>query len=138
MRLVRLEEEFIAQLGLVITATHFLSIASHRWGSALQKKEETSRDVKAFSWTALVGILAIAVIGTSAATGESEASKARAQVLRLSIGAEPPSLDPGLATDTTSSNLISNIMDPLIKLGPAPGLRALPSAAESWTVAARR
>ena len=89
-------------------------------------------------WTAMVGLLAIAVVGTSAATGDSEASKARAQVLRLALGAEPPSLDPGLATDTTSSNLITNIMDPLIKLGPAPGLRPLPSAAESWSVRGAR
>jgi oligopeptide transport system substrate-binding protein len=86
-------------------------------------------------WAALAGLLAVTVVGTSAATtGKAEASKARAQVLRLSIGAEPPSLDPGLATDTTSANLIGNLMDPLVKLGPAPGLRPIPNAAASWRV----
>ena len=39
------------------------------------------------------------------------------QVLKMAWGAEPPSLDPGLATDTTSSNMLLNIMDPLVKLG---------------------
>jgi ABC-type oligopeptide transport system substrate-binding subunit len=90
---------------------------------------------KRFLWTVLAGLLAVTVVGTSAATtGKGEASKARAQVLRLAIGAEPPSLDPGLATDTTSANLIGNLMDPLVKLGPAPNLRPIPNAAQSWTV----
>ena len=65
-----------------------------------------------FLWAALVGLIAVTVTGASTAvTGKSEA---RAQVLRLAIGAEPPSLDPGLATDTTSANLLYNLMDPLI------------------------
>lgn len=91
--------------------------------------------LKRFLWAGLVGVLAVAVVGTSAATtGKSDASKARAQVLKLAIGAEPPSLDPGLATDTTSANLLFNLMDPLIRLGDPPALRALPGAASSWSV----
>ena len=91
--------------------------------------------LKRFIWAGLAGLIAVSVVGTSAATtGKSEASKARAQVLRVAIGAEPPSLDPGLATDTTSADIITNLMDPLIKLGPAPGLKALPGAAASWKV----
>jgi ABC-type oligopeptide transport system substrate-binding subunit len=79
----------------------------------------------------LVGVLAVIVAGASvAATGKS----GRAGVLRMSIGAEPPSLDAGLATDTTSSSILYNIMDPLIRLGPAPALKAEPGAAKSWTV----
>jgi ABC-type oligopeptide transport system substrate-binding subunit len=57
---------------------------------------------------------------------------ASSQVLTISLGAEPPSLDPGLATDTTSANVILNIMDPLVKLGP--DLSPQPSLAESWDV----
>ena len=34
----------------------------------------------------------------------------------MNWGTEPPSLDPGLATDTTSANILLNIMDPLVKL----------------------
>jgi oligopeptide transport system substrate-binding protein len=48
-------------------------------------------------------------------------------------GAEPPSLDPGLATDTTSSNVILAIMDPLVQLNPDT-LEAEPALAESWEV----
>jgi oligopeptide transport system substrate-binding protein len=91
--------------------------------------------LKRFLWAGLVGLLAVAVVGTSAATtGKGAASSARAQVLRMSIGAEPPSLDPGLATDTTSADLLFNIMDPLVRLGNPPTLKALPGSAASWSV----
>jgi oligopeptide transport system substrate-binding protein len=53
------------------------------------------------------------------------------QVLRIGWGAEPPSLDPGLATDTTSSNVLLALMDPLVKLNPDT-LEAEPALAESW------
>jgi oligopeptide transport system substrate-binding protein len=79
----------------------------------------------------LVGVLAVIVAGASvAATGKS----GRAGVLRMAVGAEPPSLDAGLATDTTSSSILLNLMDPLIRLGPGPALKAEPGAAKSWTV----
>ena len=80
--------------------------------------------------------LAVAVIVVGAATaasgklGHSDA----AGVLRQSIGAEPPSLDAGLATDTTSASILFNVMDPLIRLGPAPALKPEPGGASSWTV----
>src|SRR5215213_4151513 len=56
------------------------------------------------------------------------------QVITVNWGAEPPSLDPGLATDTTSSNILLNIMDPLVKLGD--DLKPVPSLAESWDISA--
>jgi oligopeptide transport system substrate-binding protein len=91
--------------------------------------------LKRFLWAGLVGLLAVAVVGTSAATtGKSSSSAARAQVLKMSIGAEPPSLDPGLATDTTSADILFNIMDPLVRLGNPPALKALPGAAAGWKV----
>jgi oligopeptide transport system substrate-binding protein len=52
------------------------------------------------------------------------------QTLRWGLGSEFL-LDPGLATDTTSSKILSNIFDPLVKLNA--DLEAEPSAAESWT-----
>jgi oligopeptide transport system substrate-binding protein len=80
-------------------------------------------------WAGAAALVAIAVAGSAiGATG------AKTQVLRESIGAEPPSLDPGLATDTTSANIILNIMEPLVELGPAPALKATPAAASSWSV----
>jgi ABC-type oligopeptide transport system substrate-binding subunit len=57
---------------------------------------------------------------------------AESQVLKMAWGAEPPSLDPGLATDTTSSNVLLNIMDPLVRLGD--DLQPVPALAESWDV----
>ena len=71
--------------------------------------------------------------GSAAQTGDGSTGVASAeQVITVGWGAEPPSLDPGLATDTTSSNILLAIMDPLVTLGddlaPAPGL------AESWDV----
>src|SRR5829696_3019735 len=50
--------------------------------------------------------------------------------ITVNWGTEPPSLDPGLATDTTSANILLNIMDPLVKLDG--DLNAVPNAAESW------
>jgi oligopeptide transport system substrate-binding protein len=67
--------------------------------------------------------------GTTAA---EEGQPAAEQVITINWGAEPPSLDPGLATDTTSANILLNIMDPLVKLGD--DLEPVESAAESWEV----
>lgn len=90
-----------------------------------------------------VPLLAAAVVAVAALAagcgGGSEnegavggGKKAASQVLRMAWGAEPPSLDPGLATDTTSSNVLLNIMDPLVRLGP--DLQPVPALAESWDV----
>jgi ABC-type oligopeptide transport system substrate-binding subunit len=53
--------------------------------------------------------------------------------ITINWSSEPPSLDPGLATDTTSSNVLLNIMDPLVKLE-GEDLTPTPSLAESWDV----
>jgi oligopeptide transport system substrate-binding protein len=53
------------------------------------------------------------------------------QTLRVNIGTEPPSLDPALANDITSANVIGAITDPLITLGP--DFEPVPALAESWT-----
>jgi len=87
----------------------------------------------------LLGSLALAAAGcgggneSSSTTGGGGTGQAANQVLRMAWGAEPPSLDPGLATDTTSSNVILNIMDPLVRLDPNTN-DAKPSLAESWDV----
>jgi oligopeptide transport system substrate-binding protein len=62
-------------------------------------------------------------------TGGGQA--ASEQVLRWGLGSEF-NLDPGLATDTTSSKILLNIFDPLVKLDE--DLNAQPAAAESWDV----
>jgi oligopeptide transport system substrate-binding protein len=61
---------------------------------------------------------------------EGQGGQAAEQVITVNWGTEPPSLDPGLATDTTSANILLNIMDPLVKLDD--DLNAVPNAAESW------
>jgi oligopeptide transport system substrate-binding protein len=88
--------------------------------------------------TGLLGAFSLAAVacgggeeGPAGATGGTE--QAANQVLRIGWGAEPPSLDPGLATDTTSSNVLLAIMDPLVRLNPQT-LDAEPSLAESWDV----
>ncbi|MFL5962548.1 MAG: ABC transporter substrate-binding protein [Gaiellaceae bacterium] len=85
-------------------------------------------------WAGLAGVLAVIVVGTAAAATGSFSTASKAGVLRMSIGAEPPSLDAGLATDTTSASILFNLMDPLIVLGPSPALKALPGSASSWSV----
>ncbi len=70
--------------------------------------------------------------GGSADNGGQAGSQAANQTITVNWGTEPPSLDPGLATDTTSANIVSNIMDPLVRLGE--DLEPVPSLAESWTM----
>jgi oligopeptide transport system substrate-binding protein len=65
--------------------------------------------------------------GTGTTAAGTEAAE---QVITVNWGTEPPSLDPGLATDVTSSNILLNIMDPLVKLGD--DLKPVGSAAESF------
>jgi oligopeptide transport system substrate-binding protein len=67
-------------------------------------------------------------------TGTSGNANASGGTLRMAIGSEPPSLDPGLATDTTSANVLFNTNTPIVRLGPAPDLKPLPALAKSWTV----
>ena len=54
--------------------------------------------------------------------------------LRIAIGSEPPSLDPGLATDTTSAFVVYNTNVPIVYLGPSPDLKPIPGLATSWDV----
>jgi oligopeptide transport system substrate-binding protein len=70
--------------------------------------------------------------GNASGTGSATGAEAGEQVITIAWGAEPPSLDPGLATDVTSSNILLNIMDPLVMLGP--DLQPVPALAESWDV----
>ena len=83
-------------------------------------------------WAGAAGVIAIIVAGS--AVGATGATDQRAQNLRVIIAGEPPSLDPGLATDTTSASVLSNLMESLITFGPAPQLKAVPGAAQSWVV----
>jgi oligopeptide transport system substrate-binding protein len=83
--------------------------------------------------------LALALLAAAAACGGSDdegasGDKAAKQEITINWGTEPPSLDPGLATDTTSANILLNIMDPLVKLDE--NLAPAPSLAQSWDVSA--
>jgi oligopeptide transport system substrate-binding protein len=87
----------------------------------------------------LAALLAVFSFGAASCGGDDDegaapgGEPAAEQVMTIAWGAEPPSLDPGLATDTTSSNIILNIMDPLVKLNDDT-LEAEASLAESWDV----
>ncbi|HEY7148931.1 MAG TPA: peptide ABC transporter substrate-binding protein [Gaiellaceae bacterium] len=89
-----------------------------------------------FGWGVGVTALLLALAFAAASCGGSDSSSGSSgggDTITVNWGTEPPSLDPGLATDTTSANILQNIMDPLVKLGPAPDLKPIPSLAESWT-----
>ena len=88
--------------------------------------------------TGLLGAFALAAAGCGGgdddgAGGGDGTGAAAEQVITVAWGAEPPSLDPGRATDTTSSNVLLNIMDPLVRLNPDTN-EAEPALAESWDV----
>ena len=95
---------------------------------------------------ALATVLSLAAVGCggdddddgaaqdgTGATNTGATEPAAEQVLRIAWSTEPPSLDPGKATDTTSTNVITALMDPLVKLNPDT-LEPEPSAADSWEV----
>src|SRR4051812_16021972 len=97
-----------------------------------------------FAWPlGLVAVLFIALVAAGCGGGGSSGSNdttsagtpaksAAGGTLRMAIGSEPPSLDPGLATDTTSSLVVLNTNMPILKLGPAPDLKPEPGLAQSW------
>jgi oligopeptide transport system substrate-binding protein len=83
---------------------------------------------------ALFGLVVLAlVIVTGCGGGDDDEAAAADGIITINWSSEPPSLDPGLATDTTSSNVVLNIMDPLIKLE-GENLEPTPNLAESWEV----
>jgi len=94
-----------------------------------------------FALALLVAVAALVAAGcgggggssNNSSSGGSSGELAADQTITLAWGAEPPSLDPGLATDTTSSNVLLNIMDPLVKLDPTT-LKPVPNLAQSWDV----
>lgn len=94
----------------------------------------------------LAAVLALAIAaagcgggGSSSSTTTSGSGNANASggTLRMAIGSEPPSLDPGLATDTTSAFVVLNTNTPIVYLGPLPDLKPLPGLAQSWDVSGK-
>ncbi|HEX6787630.1 MAG TPA: peptide ABC transporter substrate-binding protein [Gaiellaceae bacterium] len=73
--------------------------------------------------------------GSSSSSGSTGSAGSQAGgILTMAFGSEPPSLDPGLATDTSSAFVVSNTNTPIVTLGPAPDLKPQPALAKSWTV----
>jgi oligopeptide transport system substrate-binding protein len=92
-----------------------------------------------WGWLAvLLSVLALVAVGCGGGDDDEGAAQtsgqaaAAEQVITINWGTEPPSLDPGLASDTTSANILNNIMDPLVKLGD--DLEPVASLAESWEI----
>jgi oligopeptide transport system substrate-binding protein len=85
---------------------------------------------KRILWVGLVLALALAVAGSSFG-----ASSKHLRIVTISVGAEPPSLDPGLATDTTSASIIANINDQIVQLSHNTALTPLHTGlAQNWKV----
>ena len=81
-----------------------------------------------------VAALSLAVVLAACGGGGDSGSGGEADgVITINWSSEPPSLDPGLATDTTSSNVLGNIMDGLITLE-GEDLTPTPALAESWDI----
>ncbi len=84
---------------------------------------------------AVVAALALGAAGCGgddddAAGDTGEAEPAAEQVLRMNLQSEPPTLDPTLATDTTSFFVLNQLMDPLVRLDE--DAQVVPALAESW------
>ena len=90
--------------------------------------------MRTFLAAAAVASFAVLAAGCGGDDGGGSGGGVIDQVIAVNWGTEPPSLDPGLATDTTSADVITNIMDPLVKLNQ--DLEPVPNLAESWDVSA--
>ncbi len=77
----------------------------------------------------VAGLLAVGCGGDDDGGEDGGGAAAADQTLKWGLGSEFL-LDPGLATDTTSSKILSNILDPLVKLNA--DLEAEAAAAERW------
>ena len=90
---------------------------------------------------ALGAVLTVALMTAGCGGGSSNSSSSTGSAgsqaggtLKMAFGSEPPSLDPGLATDTSSAFVVLNTNTPIVTLGPAPDLKPEPALAKSWTV----
>jgi len=95
-----------------------------------------------FAWPiGLAAVLSLALVAAACGGGGGKKttttnnSGSGGGTLKIAIGSEPPSIDPGLATDTTSAFVVENINVPIVYLGPSPDLAPEPALAKSWTVA---
>ena len=75
-------------------------------------------------------VVSLALLAAACGGGADSGSGNGGDTITVNWGTEPPSLDPGLATDVTSSNILLNIMDPLVRLGD--DLEPVPNLAQSW------
>lgn len=81
-----------------------------------------------------IGLGLILVLTIAGSAFAATATSHKKVVVSISIGAEPPSLDPGLAVDTTSATIIANLNDPIVNLSHDASLTPEPGLAQSWTV----
>jgi oligopeptide transport system substrate-binding protein len=96
--------------------------------TGLMNSSRFGRLGRSIGFAGLMVVLALAAV--SCGGDDSGGGGGDGNTITVNWGTEPPSLDPGLATDVTSSNILLNIMDPLVKLGD--DLEPVPSLAESW------
>jgi oligopeptide transport system substrate-binding protein len=75
-------------------------------------------------------VASLALLAAACGGGADSGSGNGGDTITVNWGTEPPSLDPGLATDVTSSNILLNIMDPLVRLGD--DLEPVANLAQSW------
>ena len=80
-----------------------------------------------------ITLVALACVGACSGNDQSDGSRTE---LRIAISADPPSLDPGLSTDLVSPLIVSNLMDPLVRLDD--DLQPEPALAKRWELSGDR
>ena len=76
--------------------------------------------------------LGVATIALSPIANLVPMASAQEQVLNISTSAEPPTIDPSLASDSTSGSIIRNVFEGLVTTSQEGEI--LPGVAESWEV----
>jgi oligopeptide transport system substrate-binding protein len=99
--------------------------------NARMKETNPMRTTSAKLWLGLAVLAAGFALVAVGCGGDGDGGRGNGTIT-VNWGTEPPSLDPGLASDVTSANILLNVMDPLVKLGE--DLEPVANLAESWNV----
>jgi len=85
------------------------------------------------SLQALLTIVLAALSVAACSSGETEADRAaRAGILLVGNGAEPKTIDPGVASGIPERDIINSLYEGLVVVDPADATKVLPGVAESW------
>jgi len=84
----------------------------------------------------VLAVLLVAVLAVSCLSGcgqKASAPERPVRVLRLNLGEEPPDLDPGTSHDSVSLQVLNNVLEGLVRVGPGEKIEKGSGLAADWS-----